>query len=1133
MRQPSRSERQREAADPQLNVWVSASAGSGKTSVLVDRLLRLLLSGIAPERLLCLTFTKAAAAEMSDRLFRELSRWTILDETALRASLQGLTGAPAGADACQAARRLFARSLDAAGGLRIQTIHGFCETVLARFPLEADRAPNFAVLDERTALEVLMDARDRTLSAAGHDPALGQALSVFAGRVAEERFTQLMAALVSERSRVLRALRRGSVRATRLINRYLGVAVGTTAADVIAAACRPGSFDELGLRWAAQALRQSGKTDRDQAAILEEWLANPGRRPALFDKYLGVYFTQQGKPRATLAHQGAIRHLPDAETILGRERDRLAAVQEQRRAADVAESSAALLRIGEALLRHYDAEKRRRNQVDYDDLILEVRALLDQPGVAPWVLYKLDGGIDHILVDEAQDTSPEQWDVIVRLAEEFFAGEGIPGRQRTLFVVGDEKQSIFSFQGADPAAFARLRRFFHERVTHAQQEWRDVPLRLSFRAVPALLELVDRVFERHSGVREGVTVDGGWQPHEAHRLGHAGLVELWPPTVQETAELETWGLPVQQDLLATPESRLARRIAGTIRDWIDRAEIIASLGRPVAPGDVLILVRRRNLFFEEMVLALKQCGVPVAGADRMVLVEQLAVEDLLAAARFVLLPEDDLTLATLLKSPFVGLSEQQLFDLAASRGETGLWVVLRRRREEDAAFAQAHAFCSSLLARADFAPPFEFFAGLLSGGGRERLLARLGPEINDPVDELLARALSYQREHVPSLQGFIHWIERDRGEVKRDLEQARNQVRVMTVHGAKGLEAPIVFLPDLCTLPPNDRLFFWAADDKGRDVLLWPLSTDLDDVQSSLARQLARRENDREYRRLLYVALTRAADRLYLCGYENRQGRRPECWYELLRPVMEQMAERVTVALPGGGSETVWRYVRPQEVATGRLPLGGEKMRPLPPLPAWARQAPAPDPLPPRPLAPSRPGVEQWVRSPFADEAGRFRRGQAVHRLLQSLPNVPHARRAELAALFLARPGLGFSPDEQRAIAAETLAVLADVTFARVFDPTALAEVPLTGVLGSTVLSGQIDRLLIAADEVLIVDFKTNRDPPADAAGVSPAYRRQMAAYWSALRSIYPDRPVRCALVWTVGPRLIELPPDFLAAAAP
>jgi ATP-dependent helicase/nuclease subunit A len=1139
---------QRAAADPAASVWVAASAGTGKTTVLTNRVLSLLLAGTSPTRILCLTFTKAAAAEMANRIARELGEWAALPDDKLAAKLATLTGETPKGDRLERARRLFAQVVDAPGGLKIETIHGFCQSLLRRFPLEAGIPPHFQVMDERSAAEAMEQARDAMLIRArrGADEALADALAEVTGHVSEDEFHELMTLLARERGRLTRALEAagGVERASGLVYRALGFTGGETPEAVIARACAEDAFDGVGLRAAAVALTQGGKTDQARGRAIADWLADPAGRATLLDDYMSAFLTNDGTVRKSLATKAVRAAAPEAEPALAAEAERLLALAERIRAAITAGASVALLRLGAAVLFAYGAHKRRQALLDYDDLILETRHLLERRG-ADWVLYKLDQGLDHILIDEAQDTNPDQWHVAAALAGEFFVGEGASAATRTVFAVGDAKQSIYSFQRADPAAFEAMRHRFADKVKQAGQSWRSLALEISFRSTPAVLQAVDAVFAQGSAA-DGVVAPGETMRHVPFRQGRAGLVELWPPaSPREATPREAWLLPVRRESADSPPTRLAALIAARIKRWIDDGELLESKGRPIHAGDVMVLVQRRTAFVEELVRALKSAGVPVAGVDRMVLTDQLAVMDLMALARFLLLPEDDLSLAELLKSPLVGLEEDQLFTLAYDRGEHSLWQELMRRADEDPAFAAAHAYLAGFLRRVDFTPPYELFADILGArgrpdqpSGRERMLARLGPEAEEPLDEFLALALAYERAHVPSLEGFLHWAQSGQAEIKRDPEaSARNEVRVMTVHGAKGLEAPIVILPDTLRMPRESPRLLWL--DQEDAPFLWPPRRHHEEAVCRRLREAADMRRDQEYRRLLYVAMTRAQDRLHVCGWETGRKAADGCWYNLIRAGLSGAAEPFPFdcreEMPEGWAGEGLRLRSPQEAPAeaerrvGALPDVHE------PLPAWAKQPPPAEPVPGRPVAPTRPSDEEpAVRSPLGpDEGLRFRRGILVHRLLEALPELASGAREAAARRYLARPAHGLAAEAQAAIAAETLAVLADPAFAPLFGPGSRAEVPLVGEVAGTVISGQVDRLLVTDREVLVIDYKTNRPPPASLDRVAPLYLKQMAAYRALLRRVYPGKLVRCALLWTDGPRLMPIPEDSLERHAP
>ena len=1141
---------QARAADPDSSIWVAASAGTGKTKVLTDRVLSLMLAGTPPERLLCLTFTKAAAAEMATRIARRLADWAIAEDAKLAERLGQLLGRAPGDAETLLARQLFARVLDAEGGLKIQTIHAFCQSLLGRFPLESRVAPHFQVLDERSAAELLAAAREAVLARSAADPAgaTAEALVTLAGLLDETRFTEVLAELTRERGRFTRQVERlGLAGLVAAVNARLDIGRGEAPEGVLAAAIVDPALDLMGLQLVLAALEAGSSAEKTRAAALKLWLALPeSARARAFDAYAALFLTAEGELRRRLLTKGAQAAVPGAEAIMAAEGARLQAVLLKRNKVVTARATQALATLGAAVLTGYEHQKAWGAFLDYDDLILKTRDLLQAQGMAGWVLFKLDGGLDHVLIDEAQDTNPEQWQVVEALTREFFAGEGAREGPRTVFAVGDAKQSIFSFQRAEPEEFLRLRGVMAARTTAAGQRWDDVDLDVSFRSTEAVLAAVDAVFAGATA-RDGVLPDARPLRHEASRRGQAGRVELWPPAPLVESEVEApWSAPLERRGTTPPRLRLARLIARRIHYWTldpegaeDPESRLPSKDRRLQPEDFLILVRRRNEFVEEVVRELKLLQVPVAGVDRMVLTDQLAVMDLVALGRFLLMPEDDLTLATVLKGPFVGFDEGQLFALAHDRPGT-LWQALRDGRAETLHGRMAWDLLSELLAQADTLPPYELYAELLGRRrGRESLLARLGREAADPIEEFLGLALAYEREHPPSLEGFLHWLEAGRQEVKRDLEHGGRAVRVMTVHGAKGLQAPVVFLPDTLQLPQSSDSLFWL-DDEG--LLLWPPRRAWDDEVAEAARARRREAQLQEYRRLLYVAMTRAEDRLYVCGWAARQEPPEGCWYDLVRQGLADRAEAVdfdfTVAAAEGWAGPGLRLATAQEAHAEAAEAGPPPLTPAA-LPAWAGRPPAPEPLPPRPLAPSRPGLpEPPLRSPLGPEEGAaLRRGRLVHRLLELLPELPADARPAAGARLLALPQQGLAPDEAEALLTATLSLLEHPDFLRFLGPGSRAEVPVAGVVqgrdGPQVVAGQVDRLVVEAESLAVVDYKTNRRPPEDPAGVPEVYLKQMAAYRALLAEIYPDRRVDCYLLWTEGPRLMQLGPAQLADHAP
>lgn len=1153
---------QRRAADPTASVWVSASAGSGKTKVLTDRVLALLVDGARPEGLLCVTFTKAAAAEMSNRIHKRLSDWTQLSDRALDKAIRDLDGGTV-TDAKRArARQLFAKILDLPGGLRIRTIHGFCQSVLGRFPLEAEISPNFTALDEREAAEAMVLARDTVLTAARRPGPLADALEAVTTRVQEDEFARLMSGLSRERRALGVAVARlgGIDPAINALYDLLGAERGVEEMDVVAEACHggPGGPDEIGLRLAADAMRDHGsEPNKKKARAIHAWLAGGlGTRAARFDAYFGEFITLKGTPNTRMFVKKVAEMSPATPGVIDLEQSRLLDVDARLRRQATAKASEGLLRLGDAILSAYALRKRATAVLDYDDLIQKTAELLTADRV-PWVLFKLDGGLSHMLIDEAQDTSPAQRAIVDALVAEFFAGAGGHEDRRTLFVVGDAKQSIFSFQGADPDGY----RDWREKLARAAADLggeglRPVDMQVSFRSVQAVLDAVDATFADLPAA-DGVVAPGTLAHFASDRKeGLMGRVELWPPTVPpERVEADLFLPPAEADAIAERDATetLARGLAAIVKGWIDGKELLPSQGRPLRPGDILFLVRNRTPLIDALSRELTAAGVPVAGIDRMTLTEQIAVMDMLCLGRALLLPQDDLTVAALLKSPFVGFDDDDLFALAHGRGPgKSLWRRLEECQGDDPRFADALTWFNGLLAETDRLPPYELFQRALVGlcpgptpatttphSGRQAMVARLGAEIEDPLDEFLNLALDYDRRHTSSLEGFLAWFAGDNTDLKRDLEaEARDEVRIMTAHGAKGLQAPVVILPDaLKKSGARGAALRWHDIGDGALPVWTPRARFEEPVAQALKEKAALAE-DQEYRRLLYVALTRAEDRLIVTGRLPRTSPAAGNWFELVKQGLERLPdsreEEFAPIEAWTGTKLV--FERGDRVATPMEEAAPVTTAETPPAPTWLSTAPPPEPTPPRPLAPSRPNdADPAPRSPLrvADGEG-LTRGRLIHRLLQTLPDLPEGEWDAAARRYLALPGHGLGEETQTALAAETLAVLRHPDFAPLFGPDSRAEVPLTGLIdgpdGPRALSGQVDRLLITGREILVVDYKTLRPAPSDPTKAPLAYLTQMAGYRAILRQIFPDRPVRCALVFTETPRLVSVPDSLMDA---
>tara|TARA_R110002072_G_scaffold149863_1_gene297851 strand:+ start:681 stop:4274 length:3594 start_codon:yes stop_codon:yes gene_type:complete len=1170
------------AADPLFQIFVEANAGSGKTRVLVDRVARLLLSGAEPDRILCLTYTKAAAGEMKSRLFKTLGDWSITSDADLADILKKFGDAPQSGDLAKA-RRLFARALETPGGLAVQTIHAFCESLLKRFPLEAGVPPGFDIVDDAAAASLIRDARRDVLLAVRDDPTLGEALETIAARGADK--LDLVFKLARDKRHQLMPLLANHGPDGLIAAQYAAFDLepGTTSRDVMAQAWS--QAPKSALESAALALQTGKKTEQDRAAAVLDALA--ARTPeTAFAAYLKTFFSGGGEktPFKSLVTKGFAAEYGSIFDLLTSEAARMDAARTAARAAQIVEGGVAALRFASAFISRYEARLTSARKLDFSDLVYRAAALLTHGEAGEWVRYKMDGGVDHILVDEAQDTGPDQWAVINALVLEFFSGD--PERLRTMFCVGDEKQSIYSFQGADPKAFIARGGQLLSDADIAGMDHDSPALSVSFRSGPEVLTSVDRAFEPERLLGEtralakapetkfvepdndNADSESGlfapardafaaYRPHEAARALAPGIVDIWPPLpVPPKPEDEDPTGPVDRDSKASARNQMARLVAGEIRRILNEGDAVweeakddgkrSWIPRPARPDDIMVLVRRREGFFDELIRQLKLLNVPVAGADRMTLKDQLAVEDLLGVARAALNPRDDLVLAEVLKSPFfhpAGLpaviTEDALFDLAHDRRGT-LWAALRQT--EDERFAEAREALRAARARIETAGVYGFFSEFLTetsstGESRlKRLFARLGEEARDPVEEFLSRALSHENESSPSLTRFVAEMRSDVGTIKREMEEARGEVRVMTVHASKGLEAPIVILPDTTQAPKGRSeggLVFH------RELgLLWSLGKDADPPLLADLREADEAATEGEYSRLLYVALTRAKDRLLVCGWKHGQapGRIDErSWHG-----------RLWQQWSGDGWTQIDTPVRDEQDAPLHGRRLGQAARQLAPegraaapvaLPDWAVSKAAEEAAPPRPIAPSRliDDEDPPSLSPLlASGANRFRRGVVIHKLLQTLPDLAPEVRAESAARFVARePDIAAEDAEQ--IVEETLRVLDHPEFAAIFGTGSRAEVSLAGHApglpkGQSV-RGQVDRLVVTEHDVQIIDYKTNRPPPTRVEDVSSLYLAQMGAYRALLQAMHPGKPVRCALLWTDGPRLMELPADAMDAA--
>ena len=1110
------------ASDPAAHAALSASAGTGKTQVLTARVLRLLLKGARPESILCLTFTKAAAAEMANRIGARLAAWVRLKDSELGTDMLHL-GESNDPRTRERARQLFARVLDCPGGLKIQTIHSFAQGLLAAFPAEAGIVPGFQPIEGRAEQELVRRTLADLMANAEEngDEALIRDVECLSRRLGEGGAVEYLQAS-ARKPAALNAL--GDRPAIEPAIRRLMQLPEESVEDYIAHHCGDDRFDCELLGAVANANRRWGaQTGLGHARIVDEWLElTPIERAAALPKLRKVVLTDKGTLRVSA---GQTKAEPVYESHAGRLAVLIAELLRLQNGSRLAAEIAAGLRAGQAFACAYTSAKRAAGVADFNDLIEWTRHLLAQPGMGEWVRYKLDRQVDHVLVDEAQDTNAAQWEIIERLVEEFFSGQSEAERRtRTLFMVGDFKQAIYGFQGTDPERFREAREAFKRRAEEVSEaeagtEFRDLSIAASFRSAQPVLDVVDAVIETIGPA--ALALREPPPPHRAHHLDRPGSVELWQPfAVEEPSDESEEG---EERWVSLRDRRYADALAERIRTMVEEAPALASTGRPLTPGDILVLVRSRGELASLIVARLFSAGVPVAGVDRLHLHEPLAVQDLLAAVKFAVQPNDDLSLACLLVSPLIGWDQDQLRALAYER-KGSLWRELRQRAAD---FPEAHVALAELLRIADFTPPSRFLETILTGPlqGRRKLYSRLGMAARDAIDELMNSALDFERNETASLDRFLSWFSRGTVDVQRDPGQPANEVRVMTVHGAKGLEAPVVILADATADPTKVGRTPLTVDIEVEGAGMAPLLRPKKDERCPPFEEiiLAQEQRDlEEHMRLLYVALTRAADRLIVSGVrprEKKDGSDPRpanCWHRIVEQAMEGIAAAPSdehVALRyGSGAPAQPKRTRDKVELPSVV------------VPGWAKQPAPPEARPPRPLAPSAIAVDD-ESAPPPSEAMRAAalRGTWIHQLLERLPAVEAEKRASAADRWLDRSAGVSNASIRDEIVSQVCGILSDPRFSNLFGRGSLGEAPLAATLpDGRVIAGTVDRLRVEQDRVSVIDFKTGRVPLSEAE-IPNAHRAQMAAYSSALQVIFPDRRISAALLYTAGPQLFQL----------
>ncbi len=1132
------------AAIPTKSVWVQASAGTGKTKVLSDRFLRLLLNGEDASKILCLTYTKAAAVEMANRITKRLTEWAVASDEKLETELNKLFGRVLGNKELDnlknIARCQFALLLETPNGVKIQTIHSFCQEILKRFPIEAGISPYFNVMEERNAAEIIKNAKEKIFNDIKLNPSsnLAKALDIITSSTSEYSFNEIMDSITKNNDKIKRLVIHygGQEKVLQNLARDLGVNADDTKESLISPILN--NIDKTWLLEQAKIMENmKTKTDNVFAKSIFQFLEEGD-----FNDYILSFLTKENKIRQKLPTKSVRENYPNIGEWFDEEAEKILELIDRLRSLKIYNCSKAIFDFSFALLDEYENIKNYKSQYDFTDLIVKTRNLLENPEVANWVLYKLDGGIDNILIDEAQDTAPDQWAIIKGLTEDFFSGISRSNKQKTIFAVGDKKQSIYSFQNADPQHFIDMGAHYKDAVEKSQSEWEKLSLQISFRSTKSVLDCVNMVFSTDSMAKNGVVEEGEDITHLPFKAGDAGRVELWPlvSSKDEKKELE-FTPPNSRISIDSTSSRLAKLISLKIHDMIKNKEMLPSKNRPVTASDFLILVQTRSNFTTELVRELKRLNVNTAGLDRVKLSTHIAIQDLISLAEFLLQKNDDLSLAEVLKSPIFNLSEDDLYDLCYKRTST-LWVNLGNKKDHKEIYNKAYHNLKDLLDITDFVRPYELFEYVLTSlNARKNMVSRLGNEAEDVLNEFLNLCLSFEQNHVPTLQGFLSWMKAAEVEVKRDMEQSDlDAVRIMTVHGSKGLQAPIVIIPDM-----------YKAKDRKREKLLWkksentpmmywaPYAEDYNNYCNEIF-DINHSSLKDEYNRLLYVALTRAEDRLYLCGHTGKKAYKEDkdCWYNFVKTSLSKYTNPITDKFLSSNDALIDEseilvIENEQSYFEDKKPVEAQKTAHQEvEIPSWLTTRPNDEPTPPKPLTPSKPEDEEpFTTSPLhLDDGYRYKRGNIIHKLLEILTlDNNTGDKHKIIDEYIAINASDISNKSQDRIKQEILSIIDNPNYDYLFASNSKAEVPVMGLIGDKVISGQIDRLIELEDEVIILDYKTNTPAPFDIKDVPLAYIKQLSAYKSVLQRIYKDKDVRATILWTSIPNIMEIPEELLS----
>jgi ATP-dependent helicase/nuclease subunit A len=1113
---------QQRASDISQSVWVSASAGSGKTTVLTNRLIVLLLNNIQPSKILCITFTKNAAAEMRNRINEKLSEWILFSDEKLKNSVETLIGKTPNEATLQNARTLFAKILDNADELKILTIHAFCQQIMKRFPFEAGIIPNFEIADERLEKEFLLEATKDLLTKKTLEPRLQKAIKKIAIQTNQKNFNELLSELLNNRNKLihLKQFFGGESNIIDAIYKTLGLNLKDTEEKIFKEFLEYNSLNKQEFEKIYETIQRIGTLkDKQKYEILKQWANQPEKRRENFKEYKNIFITQRKKEKKEkLITDKPKRLCPQSNEILLQEQNRIYQFVETLKSLKIAELTKSLLILSYEILQKYSFLKLERGILDYNDLIIKTKDLLSDNTNSQWVSFKLDEGIHHILVDEAQDTSPYQWNIIKAIVDEFFQQENC---DKTILVVGDEKQSIFSFQGADPKAFAFMHNHYKQLCQDSNNCFETIPFVNSFRSLSAILQLVDKIFEPEDMRKAISQLVKEPIKHNPLRIG-LGKIEVWPLISKEKEDKSkefTWQLPFQSKIKISNIEKLAKLIAEKIQAWIKNKKIILDKKtgekRLLRYSDIMILLRKRGRFADFLIKALNKKNIPVSGIDRLKLTENIIIKDLIALGNFILFPEDNLNLANIIKSPIIGLNEDDLFNLCA-QNKISLWQTIKQNPQ----YKKTKDYLEEIIEKSKLLTPYELFVYILDiKNGRDKIINRFTETAHDLLNEFLNLLKAFEKNHIPSLNNFMNYLKIAPITIKRDMEQTLNEVRVMTTHGAKGLQAPIIFLPDSyhsnIDVTTNKNKIYWLKDlNNNYELPFWNGEQENNNEFILKLKEEWTKECKNEYLRLLYVALTRAENELYICGWCLTNPYKGN-WYNLILDIAAKSGiekkfdfESESSGYIIGEDDEFASDLHKQESEYLPKKQDKETDRILQNLIPCKKEKEST-----KIIHPSEFYSHRDRDSSPADSSEAIIQGQAAHKLLEILPQIKLEEREQVLDYYLHNSFNKLKPAIQEKIRNNILKILNE--FKDLFVEESRSEVPIAGYIDNQIVSGQIDRLIIKNDKIMIVDYKNSRKFFKNENEIPEEYKKQLWLYKELTAQIYPAKEIECYILWT------------------